>query len=57
VAFKNLNVKTLNQTIQPVEEGKKAVSIIELLAPYFTFIILVATIFAVAVCVRKRKRV
>jgi hypothetical protein len=56
VAFKNLNVETLNQTVQPVEDDKKAADVIDLLAPYFTFAILIATIFAAAVYAKKRKR-
>ena len=55
VAFKNLNVETLNQTAQLVEEDGKDVDVIKLLAPYATFAILVATVFAAAFCVKKRK--
>jgi hypothetical protein len=55
VAFKNLNVETLNQSAQPVEEDGKDVDVIKLLAPYATFAILVATVFAAAVYVKKRK--
>jgi aspartate carbamoyltransferase regulatory subunit len=57
VAFKNLNVEALNHQTQPVEDYEKAVDVIELLAPYATFIILVATVFAAAVYAKKRKRV
>jgi len=56
VAFKNLSVETLNQTTQPDEGDEKAVNGVESLAPYVTFLILVATIFAAAVYVKKRKR-
>lgn len=59
VAFKNLNVETLNQTTQPAEDDdhEKAASGIELLTSYVTFMILIATIFAAAVYVKKRKKV
>jgi hypothetical protein len=55
VAFKNLNVETLNQPAQLPEGDKKAPNGSELLAPYVTFTILLATIFAAAVYVKKRK--
>jgi hypothetical protein len=57
VAFKNLNVETINQQVQPVEEEEKATNWVELIAPYVTFIGLIATIVAIAVAAKKRKQV
>jgi hypothetical protein len=60
VAFKNLNVETLNQTTPPAESDmgeKKAANVIELLAPHVTFILLIAIIVATAIGAKKRKRV
>jgi len=56
VAFKNLNVETLNQTTKPAEVTKKAVNNSESLTTYVTFALLLATIFA-AVVYAKRKKV
>jgi hypothetical protein len=56
VAFKNLNVEPLNSQIPPAEEDEKAANVTELLAPYATFTILVATVFAAAVYLKKRKK-
>jgi hypothetical protein len=56
VAFKNLNVESLNHQTQPVGNDEKAVDVIELLAPYVTFTILIGTVFAAAVFFKKRKR-
>jgi hypothetical protein len=55
VAFKNLNIETLNNTVQPVEEEEKPVGIIELLAPYVTFAILVATAVTAVIYAKKRR--
>ena len=50
VAFKNLRVATLDEPAQPLlEENKKAVNWYELLAPYVTVTILIATAFAALV--------
>jgi len=57
VAFKNLKVETLNQTTQLPEGNENAVDERDLLAPYVTFTILLATIFAAVVYVKKRKKV
>jgi hypothetical protein len=57
VAFKNLNVEILNHQVQPVEDEEIATNWFELFATYGTFIILIATIFAVAVYVKKRRQV
>ncbi|MBN1358073.1 Ig-like domain repeat protein [Candidatus Bathyarchaeota archaeon] len=57
VAFKNLNVETIDQQVQPAEEEEKAANWVELLAPYVTFIGLIAAIVAIAVAAKKRKRV
>jgi hypothetical protein len=56
VAFKNLNVETLNNQTQPASKDETATNITELLAPYATFPILVATVFAAAVYLKKRKK-
>ena len=57
VAFKNLNVETLNHSAQPAEVDKKTVPITELLAPNVTFVILLVAIIATGVYVKKRKKV
>jgi hypothetical protein len=57
VAFKNLKVETLNQTTQLPEGNENAVDERDLLAPDVTFTILLATIFAAVVYVKKRKKV
>jgi hypothetical protein len=56
VAFKNLNVKTLNQPADPAEGDKKAATGNELLAPNAAITILLATVFAAVVYMKKRKR-
>jgi hypothetical protein len=56
LAFKNLNVETLNQPTQLPEGDKKAAAGIELLAPYVTFTILLAIIFAAVFYAKKRKK-
>jgi hypothetical protein len=55
VAFKNLNVETLNQPPQLPEGDEKAVDECDLLALYVTFTLLLTTIFAAVVYVKKRK--
>jgi hypothetical protein len=57
VAFKNLNVETLNQTTQLPEGNKKSAVDSELLAPNVTLAIILATIFAAVVYVKKRRKV
>jgi hypothetical protein len=57
VAFKNLNVETLNHPTQLPEGNENAVDERDLLAPYVTFTILLATIFAAVIYVKKRKKV
>ena len=55
VAFKNLRVSTLDESLQPLtEENEKTVSAYELLVPYVAFTILLAITFA-AVVYEKRK--
>jgi hypothetical protein len=56
VAFKNLNVETLNQPAEPTEGDKKAATGNELLAPNAAITILLATVFAAVVYMKKRKR-
>jgi hypothetical protein len=59
VAFKNLNVETLDQPtppVQPAEDNKPAATESELLAPHVALIILLVTIFAALVYAKKRKR-
>jgi hypothetical protein len=57
VAFKNLNIETLSQTTQPIEGTKKAATESELLVPNVALAILLVTVFAVGVYVKKRKKV
>lgn len=60
IAFKNLNIETLNQTTpipQPPEAAKKAATVGELLAPYITIALLLVTVFAAVVYLKKRKKV
>jgi hypothetical protein len=57
IAFKNLSFEPLNQTTQPDKTDEEAANNVESLAPYVSFLFLVATILAVAVYVKKRKRV
>ncbi len=56
VAFKSLNVKTISNTPQLPENNEKAATEGELLAPNVTFAILLATIFAAAVCVNRKRK-
>lgn len=56
VAFKSLNVKTISNTPQLPENNEKAATESELLAPNVTFAILLATIFAAAVCVNRKRK-
>jgi len=59
VAFKNLNIETLNQTTptpQPHEVARRAPTVSELLAPYVTIALLLVTIFAAVACIKKRKK-
>jgi hypothetical protein len=55
VAFKNLNIKTLNSTTQPAEKTEKIVNITEVLVPYSPLTILVGAVFAAVVYLKKRK--
>ena len=59
VAFKNLKVETLNNTIQPAEGEKKteAANSSELLTPYVNVAILLVATFAAVVYVKKRRQV
>jgi len=57
VAFRSLNVETINNTPQLPEDSEQATTDSELLAPNVTFAILLATIFAAVVYAQKRKKV
>jgi hypothetical protein len=59
VAFKNLKVETLNNTIQPAEGDKKAEAAndSELLTPYVNLAILLVATFAAVVYVKRRRQV
>jgi hypothetical protein len=55
IAFRNLNVETLNYTPPPAEGDKREVNVFELLTPYITFALLVAIIFAAVVYKKKEE--
>jgi hypothetical protein len=55
IAFKNLNIETLNQTVQLPEDNEKAAPNNELLALSVTLTLTSATIFAAVVYLKKRK--
>jgi hypothetical protein len=58
VVFKNLQVETLNQTVQPPENNKNTVNGNALAAPYVDLTILLAIAFvAVIYVIKKRKRI
>jgi hypothetical protein len=57
VAFKNLNIETLNQPPQPPEDTAKAAAGNELLTPNIALPIILAVIFAAVVYLKKRKKV
>jgi hypothetical protein len=56
VVFKNLQVETLNQTVQPPENNKNTVSGNALPAPYIDLTILLAIALAVVIYINRRKR-
>ena len=56
VAFKSLTVKTISNTPQLPENNEKAATESELLPPNVTFAILLATIFAAAVCANRKRK-
>ena len=56
IAFKNLNVETLYQPVQPVEDDTETTGT-ELLAPNAALTILLATVFTAAIYLKKRKRI
>ena len=56
VAFKNLNIETLSQTTQPIEGNKKTATENELLIPNVAVAVLLATVLAAGVYIKKRKQ-
>jgi hypothetical protein len=56
IAFRDLKIETLNQPLQPIDEPAKPVNYLALLTPYTNWIIVVASISAGAIYVRKRKQ-
>jgi hypothetical protein len=55
IAFKNLNIETLNKTVQLPESNEKATSNNELLTLSVTLTLISATIFSVIVYLKKKK--
>ena len=56
IAFKNLNIENLTPQDQPAPEKTETPSITESLAPYATVMILIGTVFAAVVYLKKRKK-
>lgn len=56
IAFKNLEIETLNQSVQPVYEESKPVDYLASLAPYINWIIVIVSVLTGAVYVFKRNR-
>jgi len=56
VAFKNLNVETLNQATQPVEGDKKAATESDSLAINVALTVFLVTIFVTMIYLKKRKK-
>jgi len=56
IVFKNLKVKTLNHTVQPLKVKENSVDEYELLSPYIDLTILLGAALAAVIYVKKRKK-